>query len=132
MSELVSLVVIVRPAQPVTLPGHLGRAAHALLLRWLNQADPALAQHWHDADGPKPFTCSSLIGAGRMQGDHLRALSPEHTYWLRLTSLDPTISARLLALCDDPPPTVELDGVTLPVESVTADPAAHPWAGAAT
>jgi len=132
MSDLVSLVVTVRPAQPVTLPGHLGRAAHALLLRWLNEADPALAQTWHDADGPKPFTCSSLIGAGRMQGDHLRALTPENTYWLRLTSLDPTVSARLLAVCDDPPPTVELDGVILPVESITADPAAHPWAGTAT
>ncbi len=132
MSELVSLVITVRPAQPVTLPGHLGRAAHALLLRWLDEHDPALAQHWHDADGPKPFTCSSLIGGGRMQPDHTRALSADRTYWLRLTSLDPTISAMLLAHQEHPPASIELDGVTLPVESITADPAAHPWAGTAT
>ncbi|GAB4415208.1 MAG: CRISPR-associated endoribonuclease Cas6 [Anaerolineae bacterium] len=132
MTELVSLMLALRPAQPVTLPAHLGRAAHALLLRWLDEADPALAQRWHDADGPKPFTCSSLMGAGRMQADRQRALTPDQTYWLRLTSFDPTVSARLLAVRDDPPPAVELDGVALLVTGATTDPAVHPWAGVST
>jgi len=43
MTELVSLVVTVRPAAPLTTPGHLGRAAYALLMGWLSDADPALA-----------------------------------------------------------------------------------------
>jgi CRISPR-associated endoribonuclease Cas6 len=132
MTELVSLMLALRPAQPVTVPAHLGRAAHALLLRWLNEADPALAQRWHDADGPKPFTCSSLVGMGGMQTNGQRALKPDQTYWLRLTSLDAAVSARLLAVRDDPPPTVELDGVTLQVTGATTDPAAHLWAGVST
>jgi len=131
MTELVSLVLTLRPAQPVTLPGHLGRAAHALLLRWLDEHDPALARQWHDTDGPKPFTCSTLIGATRA-GQNVRQVTPDGTYWLRLTSLDPTISAYLLAVRDNLPPAVELDGVLFQLTGATTDPAAHPWAGTAT
>lgn len=129
--DLVSLVVTIRPSEPVSAPGYLGRAAHALLLRWLDETDPALARQWHDADGFKPFTCSSLIGGGRMERDGLRRLTPERTYWLRLTSLDPAISAALLTRAEQPPASIELDRVALPVESVTADPAMHPWAATA-
>lgn len=129
--HLVSLVVTVRPSELVSVPGSLGRAVHALLLRWLDETDPALARQWHDADGPKPFTCSSLIGGGRMGRDGFRPLTPERAYWLRLTSLDPAISAALLARVEQPPASIELDRVTLPVESVTANPAAHPWAATA-
>lgn len=131
MPDLVSLVITVRPGEPVSVPGYLGRAAHALLLRWLDETDPALARQWHDANGPKPFTCSSLIGGGRMDHDGLRRLTPERTYWLRLTSLDPAISAALLSRCEQPPASVELDRVILSVESVTADPNTHPWAATA-
>ncbi|MEW6578013.1 MAG: CRISPR system precrRNA processing endoribonuclease RAMP protein Cas6 [Chloroflexota bacterium] len=132
MSDLVSVVITVRPAAPLSVPANLGRAAHALLLRWLGEDDPTLARHWHDADGPKPFTCSSLIGGGRMQPDRTRTLTPDRTCWLRLTSLDPAISDMLLARQRQLPASIELDGVTLPVESIAADPAAHPWAGTAT
>lgn len=131
MTDLVSLVVTVRPAEPVTVPGHLGRAAHALLLRWLGEHDPALAQGWHDADGPKPFTCSTLVGA-RREGQNVRTLAPQHSYWLRLTGLDPAVSAVLLAQQAHPPAAIELDGIPLAVESITADPAQHPWARTAT
>lgn len=129
--DLVSLVLTVRPAEAVTTPGHLGRAAHALLLRWLDEHDPALARHWHDTDGPKPFTCSTLIGGQRID-DNARALVPGQSYWLRFTALDPAVARALLARCADPPDTIELDHVRLPVESATVDPAAHPWAGTAT
>lgn len=129
--ELVSLVLTVRPAEAATTPGHLGRAAHALLLRWLDEHDPALARHWHEADGPKPFTCSTLVGGQRID-DNARALSPEQTYWLRMTAFDPAIAEVLLARCADPPAAIELDHLRLSVESATVDPAAHPWAGTAT
>lgn len=131
MTELVSLVVTVRPAAPLTTPGHLGRAAYALLMRWLSDADPALAERWHDTDGPKPFTCSTLVGAGRT-GPNVRALTPDETCWLRMTSLDPVVSAALLTRRDDPPPQIELDGLPFQVESLTTDPEQHPWAGTAT
>lgn len=128
MNELLSLVVTVRPQAPTSLPGHLGRAVYAQLLRWLDAADPALAARWHDTDGPKPFTCSDLVG-GRRGGPNSRSLSPERTAWFRLTSLDPAITAILNGLLAAPPPTVELDGVLFDVEGLTTDPAAHPWAG---
>jgi CRISPR-associated endoribonuclease Cas6 len=131
MSELVSLVIIVRPAEALTLPGHLGRAAYALLLRWLDEVDPALAQHWHSEEGPKPFTCSSLVGAKHIKSNAL-SLIPERMYWLRLTSLDPAVSAALIARQAQPPASIELDSVALKVESLTTDPAQHPWAGLAT
>ena len=131
MTDLVSLVITVRPAEPVTVPGHLGRAAYALLMRWLSDADAALAQHWHDAGGPKPFTCSTLVG-GRRTGSNARALTPDRPVWLRFTALDPAVAAALLARAADPPASIELDGIALPVESMTADPDAHPWAGTAT
>lgn len=129
--DLLSLVITVRPAEPISVPGYLGRAAHALLLRWLHETDPTLARQWHDADGPKPFTCSPLIGEGRMGRDGVRRLTPERTYWLRLTSLDPAISAALLARQAQPPVSIELDRVPLAVESVTVDPDEHPWAATA-
>lgn len=131
MSDLVSLVITVRPAQPVTVPGHLGGAAYALLLRWISAVDPALAARWHDDDGLKPFTCSTLVGARRMDRN-LRSLSPQQTYWLRMTSLDPEISATLIATRDNPPPMVEFNGIQFPVEQMTTDAALHPWAGEST
>lgn len=131
MSELVSLVITVRPAAPLTLPGHVGLAAYALLLRWISEQDEVLARHWHDQDGPKPFTCSTLVGA-RRAGPNTLALTPDRPCWLRFTALDPAIAAILLARRDAPPDSIELDGVTLPLENATTDPAVHPWAGLAT
>ncbi len=131
MSELVSLVITVRPTEPLTTPGHLGRAAHALLMQWLDADDSALAKQWHEIDGPKPFTCSTLVGAKR-SGPNVRTLTPENTYWLRLTSLDPTISAMLLDRNAEPPETIELDKTVFMVEGVTTDPAEHPWAATST
>jgi len=128
MSDLVSLVVSVRTPDPVRLPAHTGRAIYAQLLRWLSDADPALAQYWHDSDGPKPYTASSLVG-GRRATKGQREFLPTDDVWFRLTALDPAIAAVWLGLCDDPPPTVEVDGVELAVTSLTTDAEAHPWAG---
>ncbi len=127
---LLSLVVTVRVAEPVTVPAHLGRAVHALLLRWLDAHDAALARRWHEADGPKPFTCSTLLGAKRSAAN-TRQLEPEHDYWFRLTAFEPEVSAALTVRAQHPPRAVDLDGVILSVTGMTAEPAAHPWAGSA-
>ncbi len=127
--ELLSLVVTVRPAEPVTVPAHLGKAVYTLLLHWLEEADPVLARRWHDTDGPKPFTCSSLVG-GKRTGQNTRTLVPDQSYWFRLTSLDMEVSTVLQNYLAAPPAEVDLEGVLLPVESLTTDPAVHPWAGA--
>lgn len=131
MTDVLSLVVTVTPDEDVTVPAHLGRAVHALLLRWLDTYDAALAKRWHDTSGPKPFTASTLIGGGRVNAAS-RLLRAGGTYWFRLTALVPEVSAALLARAETPPLTVDLDGVLLPVTSITADPDAHQWAGSAT
>ena len=68
---MISLVLILKPREAVAAPPHLGRAAHAALLRAVGAASPALAAQLHDAppgaSGPKPFTCSSLMGK-RVEG----------------------------------------------------------------
>lgn len=129
MSELLSLVVTVRPTEPTPAPAHLGRAVHALLLRWLDAYDAVLAKRWHDDNGLKPFTCSALVG-GKQLDSNTRLLLPEHEYWFRLTALDTEIAAALRARAAHPPKTVDLDGLLLPVVGLTADSEAHPWAGA--
>ena len=127
---LTSLVLTLRPLESGSKPANLGRAVHAFLLRWVQAADPALAATLHDADPPRPFTCSNLVG-GRRRGGSLR-LEPEQDYWLRLTSLSAELSALLReTLLDHPPDTLELDGAPFRVLGATTDPARHPWAGSA-
>ena len=131
MSDLVSLVVTVRPADALRLPAHTGRAIYAQLLRWLGDIEPALASQWHDVDGPKPYTCSSLVGGKRVSKGQ-REYVPETEYWFRLTALDASIAAVLLKLQAAPPAQVEIDGAALPVTGMTTDAAQHPWAGMTT
>jgi len=126
-SSLVSLVFTLTAPQAVTLPRHLGRASHALLLRLIGARDPALAAELHEGSGPRPFTCSGLVG-GRGQGDSLLLGAGEEA-WLRFTGLNGAVSGHLLALAQEPPNAVELDGVALRVAGATVDPAEHTWAG---
>ncbi len=128
--DLVSLVVTVQPLEAGTVPGHLGRAVHALLLRWLSSVDEPLARRWHDDSGVKPWACSSLVGARRMATDS-RAVSADRTYWFRLCTLERETSAALLQVAESLPEAADLDGRPFRVLGATADPAAHPWAATA-
>ena len=128
--DIVSLVVTLRPQAPVVVPKHMGHAVYALLMRWVDAYDATLAQRWHNADTLKPFTCSNLIGGQRVER-HTRRFTPEGSYWLRMTALEPELSALLMARQAQPPETVELEGHAFQVESVTTSPQAHPWAGTA-
>ncbi len=94
--DLLSLVLHLRPENPAPerpLPRWWGRAAHALLLRVVAQADPALAARMHaEADPPwRPFTVSNLLGA--FPGGQFH---PEKPYRLRITSLHAGLTALLL------------------------------------
>jgi CRISPR-associated endoribonuclease Cas6 len=90
--SLLSLVLSLRPLAAVADLPHVGRAAHALLLDVVRQADPALAQSIHDGSGLRPFTASDLLGAG-----HSRRLASDRLYSLRLTALTAAVSAPVLA-----------------------------------
>ena len=127
---LTSLVFTLSTARSQTLPSHLGRASHALLLRLIAAADPALAEALHAPDQPRPFTCSTLWGA-RRRGGTLH-LAPGDVYRLRFTGLTGAVSAHLQAWAETPPRTVELDNAPLQVLSATLDPKVEPWAGQST
>ena len=125
---LVSIVLTLLSPTECTLPSFVGRANYAATLDRLSRFDAVLAQRIHDGDGPKPLTCSSLLGLlGGAQGLTLRAGA---SVAVRMTGLTPTVSAALTAaLLDDPPTEWELDGHRLAVQEVICDPQRHVWTG---
>lgn len=56
------------------------RALHALFYRWLEAAEPRLANFVHDQADPKPFTLSPLIDDGE-ERFHFRVTLLEDQYW---------------------------------------------------
>lgn len=126
MTDLLSMVVTVQAETDLILPQHLGRAVHALLLRWVAARDASLARQLHDSEGQKPFTCSTLIGLKRLpQG---RGLPAGAQAWFRLTALRADVANLLLDYQALPPRTLELDEQSFRVVQVTSDPQQHPWA----
>ena len=116
---------------PVVLPAHLGRANYAATLARLNQVDPALGALVHDGDGPKAVTCSSILN-GRPTKEGL-AVQPATTYFVRITGLDPRVSAGLQAgLLVDRPTTWELDGRSFQVLDAVCQADRDPWSGTIT
>ena len=126
---LTSLVLHLQSPAAATLPSSLARATQALLLRLIHDQDRALAAGLHDAEGPRPYTASNLV-LGKRRGGSLQVQAGD-SGWLRFTGLTEPMSRCLLALAENPPGTVELDGHTFNVPGATLDPAAHPWAGEA-
>jgi len=123
--ELAAVVLTVRPQQTAILPSGLGRAAQSLLLSWIHDIDPALAQSLHDDCPVKPYTCSTLWGARSAGRGHIH-VAPDQTYKLRLTTLTPELTARLREFLASPPATVELDRHPCVLESWTVDPGVEP------
>jgi len=127
---LSSLVITLQAGRPARFPPHLGRAAHAALLRLIAGSDPALAEQLHASAERRPFTCSTLWGP-RRQGGSL-VLEAGRPAFLRFTGLNEAVSRHLLGLAEHPPASIELEGVPLAVQEATLDPLVHPWAGRCT
>ncbi|MDY7041292.1 MAG: CRISPR-associated endoribonuclease Cas6 [Chloroflexota bacterium] len=126
---LISWVISLQPAKPVSISPNLGRAAHAWFLERVRQADPPLAEKLHQGHGQRPFTVSNLLGIGRRHRGEL-TLSPETTYALRMTSFSTELSKLLCErVIPDLPPVLTLGSVTLAVTGSTTDPAVHDRAG---
>ncbi len=94
--SLLSLVLSLRPLNPVATPNAMGRAAHALLLDAVRRSDPALAESLHAGSETRPFTASDVIGYSRRTG-----LSPDRTYALRFTALTAPVARALLKAGDE-------------------------------
>jgi len=146
--DLLSLVLTLRPLPPaaptgeITLPIWWGRAAHALLLNVVRQANPPLAESLHDEQNPRPFTVSTLMG-------HFAKgkLVPDQPYFLRLTAIQSEVAEILIAAAGpggplSPGATVQLDYLPFHIETLAPDFTSsaspipvggeHPWAAANT
>lgn len=126
----ISITLTLTSPTDMTLPHQppLGRANYAALLERLGQVDAALARQIHDGDGPKPLTCSALMGArANRAGIHCEA---DGRYVLRVTGLTPPVGAGLAhALLREPPATWTIGGHTFAVVAATCDPAQDAWSG---
>ncbi len=127
MTSLHSLVLTLAPRTAVPAPLHLGRAAHAALLRAVDAYDPALAAQLHDESGSKPFTCSSLLGS---RSDKLGTLDPKGAYTLRYTALTEQVSRALDNW--NTGSGIELDGVMFDVVERPVRSETNPWAARTT
>ncbi len=110
--DLLSLVLTLRPLQEAPLPPRLARAAHAILLHRVAEQDPALAHALHADDGPRPFTCSNLMGARSNQ-----VLLKETPYRLRYTALMAPV-ATILAQAFVVGQTLTFEGVEFTITEV--------------
>ncbi len=131
MNDLLSLVLTLHLADDAPagedkpLPLWWGRAAHALVLRLLDAADPALARRIHDdPSAPRPFTVSTLWGGRIAAGEAVT---------LRLTALNGALADILRGAANSggalaPGASVELDGRSFSVQEAAWETQQHPWA----
>lgn len=131
MSLLTSLVLTVIPDKPVTLPAYLARAVYRFFLEDIAKYDSQFSQALHDNTRRKPFTCSTVFGGTRLENDS-QEFTPDNPAWLRITGLTQVISNHLQRMANQPPDTIELDGVSFQVTSATVDNQQHQWAGQTT
>jgi CRISPR-associated endoribonuclease Cas6 len=131
--DLLSLVISLQLAGKVEpdrpLPSWWGRAAQALVLKVIGEADPDLAAKLHDGDGVRPMTVSNLLGRFTK-----RCPLESETYTLRITGLQADVSARLLEAAQPggalgTGAVVELDWLKFNILGAASDPAQQPWAG---
>jgi len=126
---LLSWVLTLQPAETVSTPVNLGRAAHAWFLALVRQADPALAEELHAGHGQRPFTLSNLWPLDWRRKGEL-TLSPQQNYHLRLTSFSARLSTLLRQqVMPHLPPALTLGQAEMHIVASTTDPAAHAWAG---
>ncbi|MGB9777471.1 MAG: CRISPR-associated endoribonuclease Cas6 [Anaerolineae bacterium] len=129
--DLYSLVLILIPTQVATVGATVGHQAHAAFLKVIREVDPALAEMLHQPNAPvRPFTVSPLLGVGPARQGRVY-LSPEETYGLRFTILQPAIFERFMArfLESEDRPLLCLDRASLVLREILVTPGSHPWAG---
>lgn len=123
---LTSLVISLQARTSARLPASLGRASQAVLLRLIEQRNPALAEHLHSGEGLRPYTASNLVLGKRQKGELFISAGQEG--WLRFTGISIPVSNVLQAIASEPPPSLAILDHDFTVTAATLNPAEHPWA----
>jgi len=128
MPMLISIVLALISERDGVLPAELGRANHALTLERLSEREPALVERLHAGDGPKPITCSGLLGLPPEPGNVTVAAG--RRYAVRVTGLTDEVSAALeAALVRERPAGWPLHGQPFRVLEATCDAGQEAWSG---
>ena len=137
MTDLLSVVITLEALEPGQLDLFQGRAMHAIFLNLVRKADPSRAEALHDADGPKPFTVSNLIGLRRPalptgkggEGNQAQVAAGATFRW-RVTTFEAGLTSLWLEhILPHLPETVTVGEVPLAVRGQTTDRAEDGWAG---
>ncbi len=138
-ADLLSFVLCLTPVKggdpEKTPPAWWGRAVQARLLDTLRTADEVWAAEIHDAaSGPRPYTVSSLMGAGLREG-----LKEGQVYRVRLTALEARVAQTLWDASQpggalSPGGKIELDYHTFRIENQQSaiENRKSPWEGRTT
>lgn len=89
-TNLHSLVVEIAAADKGKIPATLSRAIHALVLQWLHQGSPKIAELVHQAQA-SPMSISGLLGNRRH-----KATQPGDNFYFRICLLDGNLIQPLL------------------------------------
>lgn len=124
---MIALSFLLESRMDALLPFGVGRAHYAATLTHLQTIDPDLTAAIHGDNGPKPITCSDLIGAkARREGLAVRAGQPLR---LRITGLTAPVTQALTSLLDAPPLTWTVVEQEFQVTGVVCDFQRDPWTG---
>jgi CRISPR-associated endoribonuclease Cas6 len=124
----VALMFVLRPLRPARPDAALGRAAQAMALQLIAEANPALAAVLHNESAARPLTVTPPLNP---DGQTPTIVTPDHTYGLRLALAGAELE-RLAAQWEaHPPQQLAFGDVAWQVEQVTSNGVQHPWAGRA-
>ena len=128
----IAIVLTLTPAQDVTVPAFLGRAAHAWFLEQMRDVNPALNRTLHEPNVRRPFTVSPLWSPGARAAQEHVALAAGQPCHLRITAIAEDVTDVLRA---ELAPrwrtgTVILAGAPFRIREVADTPEAHPQAAA--
>lgn len=127
---LTSILISLTAETSYPILGALGRPAQAWFFRQLTRVSPVLVEKLHDEQNLKPYTVSTLLDDN---GRPLEAgiwLKPGQCCWLRITSLDDTLSEIIESqVLPKLPERLTLYKMDFRVDGVARNRAEHPWAG---
>jgi CRISPR-associated endoribonuclease Cas6 len=116
-TELVGLVLTVRPYQDCSLYPQYTIGLHAWLLDQIRQLDPELSAYMHDGESEKPFSLSGLSGQFTAQSRELH-LHRAKTYQWKVNALSKNVAQGLAHWLKVLPEDIGLKNAPLEIQSV--------------